>query len=156
MLQTIFIFNKSKRYQRSDIKDNGQGYQLVHCYDISKASFSFRYQLKRLCDFLSWSVSLRYQLVYRYDVSNWSRFFDVPVRRRKNVSNRSVLLTYRLRRRDDVSAWSRTLKLVPKMDQFLLGIKTVHFSRTCGGLASLRYQLVRRYNISKTSVSSRY
>ena len=27
--------------------------------------------LKRLCDVLSWSVSLRYQLVRCYDISNW-------------------------------------------------------------------------------------
>ena len=58
--------------------------------------------------------------------------------------------------RDDVSAWSRTLKLVPKRGQFLLGTKAVHFSQTSGGSASLKYQLVCRYNISKTSVSSRY
>ena len=32
-------------------------------YNISKTSVSFRYQLWRLCNVLSWSVSLRYQLV---------------------------------------------------------------------------------------------
>ena len=100
------IFNKSKIYQRPDIKDNNQRYQLVPSYDASKMSVLFRYELKRLCDLLSWSVSLRYQLVHRYD-----------------VSNRSVLLTYQLRRRDDVSAWPRTLKLVSKMGQFLLGTR---------------------------------
>ena len=107
-----FIFNKLKRYQKSDIKDIGQRYQLVRCYEISKTTVSFRYQLKRLCDVLRWSVSLRCQLVHRYDVSNWS--------------------------------------------QFLLGTKAVHFSGTSGGSASLNYQLVCRYSISKTSVSFRY
>ena len=42
--------------------------------------------------------------------------------------NRSVLLTYQLRRRDDVSTWSRTVKLVPKMGQFLLGTRHQIFS----------------------------
>ena len=74
----------------------------------------------------------------------------------RNVSNRSVFLTYQLRRWDDVSAWSRTLKLVSKIDQFLLDPKTVHFSQTTDGSASLKYQLIHHYNISKTSVSFRY
>ena len=43
ILQTIFIFNKSKRFQRSDININGQRYQLVRCHDISKRSVPFRY-----------------------------------------------------------------------------------------------------------------
>ena len=42
---------------------------------------------------------------------------------------------YQLRRRDDVSALSRTLKLVCKMGQFLLGTKAVPFSETSGGSA---------------------
>ena len=74
----------------------------------------------------------------------------------RNVSNRSVLLTYQLRYWDDVSAWSRTLQLVSKIDQFLSDTKTVHFSQTFGGSASLKYQLIHHYNISKTSVSFRY
>ena len=57
---TIFIFNKTKKYQISDIKDNDQRYQLVRCYDISKTSVSFRYQWKRLCDVLNCSISLTY------------------------------------------------------------------------------------------------
>ena len=72
MIWKIFIFNKSKRCQISDIKNNGQRYQLVHCYDASKTPISIRCQYKRLCDVLSWSVSLTYQLVHCYDVSNWS------------------------------------------------------------------------------------
>ena len=75
MFWTILSFNKLKRYQKSDIKVNGQRYQLVHCYDVSKTSVSFKYQSKRLCDVLSWSVSLWYQLVHCYDVSNWSVAF---------------------------------------------------------------------------------
>ena len=83
-------------------------------------------------------------------------FFYVPVRHCKNVSDRSVLLAYQLKRCDDLSAWSTTLKLVTKMGQFLLGTKAVHFSQTSGGSASLKYQLVRRYNISKASLSFSY
>ena len=70
-----FIFNKSKRYQRSYIKDNDHRYQLVRCYDVSKTSVSFRYQLKCLCDVLNWSVSFRYQLVHHYGVLNWLVLF---------------------------------------------------------------------------------
>ena len=120
------MFNRSKRYQGSDIKDNGQRKPLVRCYDISKTSFSFRYQLKGLCDVLSWSVSLRCPLVHRCNISNWSVIY-VPVRRPKNVSNRSVLLTYQLRRCDDVSLLSKTFKLVSKMGQFLLGTRQYIF-----------------------------
>ena len=95
---------------------------------------------------LSWSVTLSYQLVHH-------EIFYVQVRHCRNVSNRSILLTYQLRLCDDFSAWFRTLKLITKMDQFLLGTKAVHFSQTSGGSASLRYQC---YNISKTSVSLSY
>ena len=42
---------------------------------LKKASVSFRYQLKLLCDVLTWSVSLKYQLIRRYDFSNWSVLF---------------------------------------------------------------------------------
>ena len=98
---------------------------------------------------LSWSVTLSYQLVHH-------EIFYVQVRHCRNVSNRSILLTYQLRLCDDFSAWFRTLKLITKMDQFLLGTKAVHFSQTSGGSASLKYQLVRCYNISKTSVSFSY
>ena len=93
---------------------------------------------------------------YIATTSQIGRVFYVLVRHRKNVSNRFILLTYQLRRRDDVSALSRTLKLVSEMGQFLSGTKAVHFSATSGGSASLKYQLVRCYNISKTSVSFRY
>ena len=41
-------------------------------YGLSKTSFSFRYEIKHLCDVLSWSVSLTYQWVRRYDASDWS------------------------------------------------------------------------------------
>ena len=75
MFWTIFIFDKSKRYQRSDIKDNDQRYQLVLCYNVSKTSALFRYQLKRPYDVLHWSLSLRKRLIYRYDVSNLTVLF---------------------------------------------------------------------------------
>ena len=58
ILQTIFIFNKSKRFQRSDIKINGQRYQLVRCHDISKRSVPFRYMSRRLYDVSSWLVPI--------------------------------------------------------------------------------------------------
>ena len=138
MFWTIFILNKLKRYQISDVKENGQRYQLVRCYKVSKTSVSFRYHLKRLCDVLSWSVLLRYQLVHRYDVSNWS-----------------VLFNYQLRRRDDVSAWFKTLKLVSKMGNFLLRTRQYIFSIS-GALVSSKYQLERHYNVSHTSVLFMY
>ena len=50
-------------------------YKLVRCYNVSKMSVLFRYQLWHLCDEISWPVSLRYQLVRRYDVSNRSVLF---------------------------------------------------------------------------------
>ena len=62
----------SKRYQRSNTKENSQRYQQLRCYNVSKTSVSFRYQLKRLYDVSSWSVWRRHQLVHHYDVSNWS------------------------------------------------------------------------------------
>ena len=138
MLWTIFIFNKWKRYQRSDIKYNGQRYLLLRCYDISKPSFSFRYQLKRLCGALSWLVSLVPvgTLLQRLKLVG---FIYVTVKRRKNISDRSTLLMYQLRRRDDVSTWSRTFKLVTKMGQFLLGTKAVYFSGTSSGSVTLKY-----------------
>ena len=40
-----------------------------------KSLVSFRYQLWRLCNVLSWSDSLRYQLVSFYDLSNRSVLF---------------------------------------------------------------------------------
>ena len=84
-------------------------YQLVHCYNVSKISFSFRRQLWRLCDVLTWLVTYvpvgtllrRLKLV---------SFIYVPVRHCKDVSNRSVSLTYQLQRRDDVLAWSTTYR----------------------------------------------
>ena len=134
MLWTIFTFNKLVRYERSDIKDNDQRYQLVVCYDIWKMSVSFRYHLKCLCDMLSWSVSLRYQLVWRLKLVG---FIYVPVKCRKNVSRRSVLLTYQLRRCDDVLSLSRTFKLVSKISQFLGGVLGSTFFSISDGSVSL-------------------
>ena len=70
--------------KRRDIKDDDQRCQEVRHYGVSKTSVTFRYQLKRLCDVLSWSVSLRYQLERRYDVSSWSVLFTYEW----DVSNR--------------------------------------------------------------------
>ena len=120
---SIFI---SKNYQndiskRPDIKMTTKDSKLVRCYDISKTSVSFRYQLKLLCDVLSWSVSVKYQLIRRYDVSNWLVLFthqwDVTKMSEKSPTN---WLTYQLRRHNDISAWFGTFKLVTKMGQFLL------------------------------------
>ena len=118
----IFI---SKNYlndisKRPDIKDDDQWYQTVRHYGVSETSVTFRYQLKGLCDVLSWSVSLRYQLVRCYDVSNWSVLFTYQ----RDVTKTSQIgpneLTYQYRRRDDVLVWSGTFKLVTKRGQFLL------------------------------------
>ena len=81
-------------------------------------------------------------------------FIYLPVRRRKNVY-RSVLLKYQLRRRDDVSAWFRMFKLVTKMGQFVQILGSMFFDISDGS-DSLRYKLVRRCNVSKTSLSFRY
>ena len=77
ILLNVFISKNYLNYisKRPDIKDDDQKYQGVRHYGVSKTSVTFRYQLKGLCDVLSWSVSLRYQLVRRYDVSNWSVLF---------------------------------------------------------------------------------
>ena len=123
---TISIFNKSKRYQRPDIKDNDQINQLPRCYDVSKRLVSFRYHLKRLCDVLNWSVPLMYQLVHCYDVSNSSVLFTYQ-RHWKNVSNRFVLLTCQFRRRDDVSEWSRTFKRSLKWINFFWVLGSTFF-----------------------------
>ena len=100
---------------------------------------------------LRWSVSLRYQCVYCYNTSNLLSFFYVSVRHFSNVLNRPVLLMHQSRRCDDVSVWSRTLKLFTKMSQFPLDTKPVHFSQNSSGSSSLKYQLVRRHNISNIS-----
>ena len=81
---------------------------------VYKTAASFRYQLRRLCTVLSWSVRLSYQLV---------GIIYVPVRRHEHVSNRSVSLTYQqwpVTYHDDVLAWTRMVKLATKMGQFLL------------------------------------
>ena len=128
MLWTISIFNRWKRHQRLDIKDNDQKYQLVCCYDVSKTSVSFRYQLKRLCDVVSCSVSLRYQLVHRYDISNWSGFFTYlrDVAKTSQIGP-SYWRTSWVVMRIVVPVWSRTFRLVSKMDQFILGTKQYVF-----------------------------
>ena len=63
-----------------------QNDQVVRHYGVSKTSIAFKYQLKRLCDVLSWSVSLVYQSVgtslRRLKLVG---FICVPVRRHKNV-----------------------------------------------------------------------
>ena len=106
----------SKNYQNGiskwpDIKDDDQRCQVERRYRVSKTSVWFRYQLKLLCDVLSWSVSLMYQLIGRYDVSNWLDLFT-------HQSNRADKFTYELPRHNDVSAWSRKFKLVIKWANF--------------------------------------
>ena len=121
MLWTVFIFNKSKNYQkdiskRQDIKNDDKRYQVVPRCDVSKMPFPLRCQLKRLCNVLSWSVSFRYQLLRCFDFSNWLVLFMYQW----DASNRSVLLTYQLQHHADISAWSGTFRLVNKMGQYLL------------------------------------
>ena len=149
MLWTIFIFNKLKRYQISDIEDIGQRYQLVYSCKVLNTSVSFRYQLKRLYDVLSWSVSLRYQFVHHHNISNWSVLSTFQ----QDVAKTSLIgLPY----------W-RTSCDVVMMSQHCQNwsVKGVNLSWILGstlfgnssGSVSLRYQLVRRYNVS---VSFRY
>ena len=155
MLWTIFIFDKLKRYQRSDIKDNGQRYQLGHCYDVLKTSVSFTYQLKRLYDVLSWLVSLRYQLVNRYGVSNWSTLFTCPW----DVAKASQIHLSYWRAIWDVVVMSQYGPRRPnwsvKWVNFFWVLSITFFGISVGSV-SLRYELVCRYNISKTPVSFRY
>ena len=92
----------------------------------------------------SWYITTTYQI---------SRVFYVPLGRRKNVSDRSVLLTYQLIRRDDLAAWSWTFKLVKKCGT-LFWVPGSAFFGISGGSASLRYQLQRCYNVSKTLLFS--
>ena len=144
MLGTISIFNKSKIYQITDIKDNDRRYQLVHCYDFSKTSASFRYQLKRLCDVLSWSFSIRYQLVHRYDVSNWSVLFTYQW----DVAKKSKIGPSYSRTR-----WDFVMMYGPKLSNWslkwvnLLWVLGSTFFSMLDGSVSLRHQLARRYNV---------
>ena len=139
MLWIIFIFNKSKRYQRPNIKKKDQTYQLVPCYYVSKMSVSFRYKLKHLCNVLSWSASLRYQLVHHCDVSNWSILFTYQWDVAKTCQIGPSYWRTNLRRCDDVSVWSRIFKLVTKIGQFFLGSRqTVHFFYISSSSVSLR------------------
>ena len=152
MLLTIPIFNKSKRYQRPDVKDNDQINQLVRCYNVSKTSVSFRYQLKRLCDVLSRSVSLTYQLSHRYDVSNWSVLFTYQW----EVAKTSQIGLPYWRTRLDVVIMSQhgpgRLNWSLKLVNFFWVLDSTFFGIS-GDSVSLRYRLVRNYNISKKSVS---
>ena len=119
---SIFI---SKNYQNDiskwpDIKDDDQRCQVVRRYGVSKTFVIFRYQLKRLCDMLSWSVSLRHQSERRCDVSNWSVLFTYQWDVTKTSQIGPNELMCQQRRHDDVAAWSGTFKLVTKRGQFLL------------------------------------
>ena len=119
---SIFI---SKNYQNDiskwpDIKDDDQRCQVVRRYGVSKTFVTFRYQLKRLCDMLSWSVSLRHQSERRCDVSNWSVLFTYQWDVTKTSQIGPNELMCQQRRHDDVAAWSGTFKLVTKRGQFLL------------------------------------
>ena len=125
MLWAIFVFNKLKRYQISDIEDIGQRYQLVYSCKVLNTSVSFRYQLKRLYDVLSWSVSLRYQFVHHHNVSNWSVLSTFQ----QDVAKTSLIGLPYWRTScdvvsDDVSALS---KLVNKRGQFVLDTRQYTF-----------------------------
>ena len=122
ILLNIFISKNYLNYisKRPDIKDDDQRYQGVRHYGVSKTSVTFRYQLKGLCDVLSWSVSLRYQLVRRYEVSNWSVLFTYQWDVTKTSQIGPNKLTYRQRRHGNVSEWSGMFKLVTNRSQFFL------------------------------------
>ena len=120
---SIFI---SKNYQNDiskwpDIKDDDQKFQVVRRYSVSKTSVSFTYQLKLLCDVLSWFVWLKYQLMRRYDVSNWSVLSMYQWDVSKVFQNSPM--AYQLWWHNDVSAWFGAFKLVTLVNfisQFLL------------------------------------
>ena len=111
--------------------------------------------MKRFCDMLGWSVSLRNQLVHRYDVSNWSVLFTYQWDVAKtsqigpsywHMSGGIVMMSQHGPGRSNLSIKWVNLFLI--IDSTFCGIS--------GGSVSLRYQLVRRYNVSKTSVAVRY
>ena len=152
---SIFI---SKNYQNDiskwpDIKDDDQRCQVVRRYGVSKTSVSFRYQLRRLCDVLSWSVSLRYQLVRGYDVSNCSVSFTYQwdVTKTSQIGLLKPVAT---------SWWCISMVWDVQISHWNGSISfayyAVNFLSISGGSVSLRYQLVRCYNVSKTLVSFRY
>ena len=69
-------------------------------------SVSFMYQWKRLCNVLSWAVSLSYQLVHHYGLTNWSVLFMYQWDFAKTSGNQSqtlVILTYQFWRHDEVT-----------------------------------------------------
>ena len=151
----------SKNYQNDiskwpDIKDDDQRCQVVRRYGVSKTSVLFRYQLILLCDVLSWSDSLKYQFIRRY-TSQIGRFYL----RTSETSQRCLKMVRRIDvpvatlRHNDVSAWFGTFTLVTKMGHSF-AYYAVNFFGVSGGLVSLRYQLLRCYNVSKTSISFRY
>ena len=101
---------------------------------------------------LSWSVLLRYQLVRRYDVSNWSVLFTYQWDVTKTSQIGSPYWRTSL-----VSWWC--LSMVRDVQITLCRTLTcyaVYLFGASGGSVSLRYQLLRCYNVSKTSVSFRY
>ena len=174
MLWTIFIFNKSKISQK-DIKTTRyqrwyQRYQVVYCYDVSKTSVSLRYQLVRRYDVPNWSVLFTYQ----WDVADtseigpstsqigpsyWRPSSDVmmmsqPGHGRSNWSLKWVsffwvlcsMIFQGLR-------WFSLFKVPASMS--LQRLKDIQLWRLCNVLSSsvsLRYQLVRRYDVSNWSV----
>ena len=127
MLSIIFVFNKSKNYQkdiskRPDIKKRGKipastSLQCLKYLSYIQVPVKMSLRHAKLVCFIQVPLGTslrRLKLV---------GFIYVPVRRCKDVSNRSVLLIYQLRCRDDVSVWSKTSKLVTRMGQFPLGIR---------------------------------
>ena len=101
-----FYFQWIKNFVRTHIKTTRYWSwrpKIPGRYDVSKMSVSFMYQWKRLCDVLSWSVSLSYQLVHQYGLTNCSVLFMYQWDFAKTSGNQSetlVLLTYQFWRHD--------------------------------------------------------
>ena len=101
------------------------------------------------------SVSLRYQLVRRYYISNWSALFTYQWEVTKLFqisppywhSSCDILIMSQ----HGLGRPNQSLKKTISFAYY-----AVHFSGVSGGWVSLRYHLVRCYNVLKTSVLFRY
>ena len=122
---------------------------------VSLQLVSFRYQLKRLCNVLSWSVSLRYQMVHRYDVSNWSVLF---------TCQSDVAKTSQIGPSHWHTSWDVVMMFQHGPGRSNLSVKWVNFfwvlSSTffsiSGGSVLLRSQLLSHFHAWKTPVSFTY
>ena len=140
MLWTILIFNELRRYQRSVIKENGQDtsqYVATTSKDVSIIYVPVETSLQRVK-----LVSLTYVPAgHRYDVSNWLVIFKYQ----RDIAKTSQI---------GPSYWRTSWDIVS--DDFLGGVLGSTFFGISDGSVSWSYQLVRRCNVSKMSVSFRY